>query len=205
MVKLRVQPTWSVENLWASWWHWGNHCLIMSLERRCFLSHLVNSTLLPPNKIEINHSGDHPKGKWKHSFCSWRYTKIKPKVEEILSQHELTLQMICPCCSSVDSVVSDSLLPHGLQHTRPPCPSPTPGACSNSCPPGEWCHPASSSSVVPFSSCLQSFPASGSFPTNDRDVKKAQHWFKFSLFSAGWIFWWKHWHMTIATVLFSPS
>ena len=62
------------------------------------------------------------------------------------------------------SVVSCSLRPHGLQHARPPCPSPTPGACSNSCPLSRWCHPTISSSVVPFSSCLQSFPASGFFP-----------------------------------------
>ena len=64
------------------------------------------------------------------------------------------------------SVVSKSLQPHGLQHARPPCPSPTPGACSNSCPLSRWCHPTISSSVVPFSSCLQSCPASGSFPVN---------------------------------------
>ena len=62
------------------------------------------------------------------------------------------------------SVVSDSLRPHGLQHARLPCPSPTPGACSNSCPLSWRCHPTISSSVVSFSSCLQSFPASGSFP-----------------------------------------
>ena len=61
------------------------------------------------------------------------------------------------------SVVSDSLQPHGLQHARPPCPSPTPGAYSNSCPLSRWCHPTISSSVFPFSSHLQSFPASGSF------------------------------------------
>ena len=61
------------------------------------------------------------------------------------------------------SVTSNSLQPHGLQHTRLPCPSPTPEACSNSCPSSQWCHPTSSSSVVPFSSCPQSFPASGSF------------------------------------------
>ena len=60
------------------------------------------------------------------------------------------------------SVVSDSLWPHGLQHTRLPCPSPTPGACSNSCPLSHWCHPTISSSVI-SSSCLQSFPTSGSF------------------------------------------
>ena len=60
------------------------------------------------------------------------------------------------------SVMSDSLWPHGLQHTRLPCPSPTPRACSNSCPLSRWCHPTISSSVIPCSSCLQSFPASGS-------------------------------------------
>ena len=62
------------------------------------------------------------------------------------------------------SVVSDSLRSHELQHTRPPCPSPTPGVYSNSCPSSWWCHLAISSSVVPFSSCLQSLPAKGSFP-----------------------------------------
>ena len=62
------------------------------------------------------------------------------------------------------SVVSDSVWPHGLQHARPPCLSLYPGAFSNSCPLSRWCHPTISSSVIPFSSCLQSFPASGSFP-----------------------------------------
>ena len=61
------------------------------------------------------------------------------------------------------SVMSDSLRPHELQYTRPPCPSPTPGVYSNSCPLSLWCHPIISSSVIPFSSCLQSFPTSGSF------------------------------------------
>jgi len=62
------------------------------------------------------------------------------------------------------SVMSDSLWPHESQHTRPPCPSPTPGVHSNSRPSSQWCHPAISSSVIPFSSCPQSLPASGSFP-----------------------------------------
>ena len=61
------------------------------------------------------------------------------------------------------SVTFNSLWPHGLQHSRPPYPSSTPEACSNSCPLSQWCQPPISSSVVPFSSCLQSFPASGSF------------------------------------------
>ena len=64
------------------------------------------------------------------------------------------------------SVISDSLKPHGLQHARPPCPSPTPRVHSNSCPLSRWCHPAISSSAVPFSSCPQSLPVSGSFPVS---------------------------------------
>ena len=64
------------------------------------------------------------------------------------------------------SVTSDSLQPHGLQHARLPCPSPTPGAYSNSCPSSQWFHPTISSSVAPFSSCLQCFSASRSFPMN---------------------------------------
>ena len=79
------------------------------------------------------------------------------------------------------SVVSDSLLPHGLQHARIPCPSPTPGACSNSCPLSWWCHSTISSSVVPFSSCLQSFPASGSFPTSQFFPSGGRWSFSFSI------------------------
>ena len=62
------------------------------------------------------------------------------------------------------SVVSDSLRPHESQHARPPCPSPAPGVYSNPCPSSQWCHPVISSSVIPFSYCPQSLPASGSFP-----------------------------------------
>ena len=73
-------------------------------------------------------------------------------------------KQLCP--SSVQFSRPVSLWPHGLQHTRLPCPSPTPGACSNSCPSSRWCRPTILSSVIPFSSCPQSFPASGSFPTS---------------------------------------
>ena len=80
--------------------------------------------------------------------------------------------MICVCSSLFlsrlllfsRSVVSSSLQPHGLQRSRLPCPSPFPGACSNSHPSSWWCYPTILSSVIPFSPCLQSFPASGSFP-----------------------------------------
>ena len=88
-----------------------------------------------------------------------RYSIMKRKELSSHSSHTLV--------SSVQfrhSVMSDSLWPHELQHTRPPCPSPTPRVYLNSCPLSSWCSPTISSSVVPFSSCLQSFPASGSFP-----------------------------------------
>ena len=71
-------------------------------------------------------------------------------------------------------VMSDSLRLHGLQHVRLPCPSPIPGACTNSCPWSQWCHPTISSSVISFSSCLQSFPASGSFPMSQFFTSRGQ-------------------------------
>ena len=99
------------------------------------------------------------------------------------------------------SVVSDSLRPHESQHARPPCPSPTPRDHSNSCPSSQWCHPAISSSVVPFSSCPQSLPASESFPMSQLFTwggqstgvsalalflpKKSQGWFPLEW--TGWI------------------
>ena len=78
------------------------------------------------------------------------------------------------------SVMSDSLQPHRLQHTRLPCPSPTPRAYSNSCPSSQWCHPTISSSVIPFSSRLQSFPASGSFPRSQFFASDGQCIWSFS-------------------------
>ena len=74
------------------------------------------------------------------------------------------------------SVGSNFLWPHGLQHARLPCPSPTPRVCSNSCPLSWWCHPTTSSSVVPSSSCLQSLPASRSFPVSQFFISGGQSW-----------------------------
>ena len=75
----------------------------------------------------------------------------------------LSLKTIFQFSSVSRSVMSDSLWPHGPQHAGPPCPSPTPRVHPNSCPLSRWCHPTISSSITPFSSCPQSFPASGSF------------------------------------------
>ena len=75
------------------------------------------------------------------------------------------------CCLLLLLVVSNSLWPHGLQNSRLPCPSPSPGVCSNSCPLSQWCHPTITCFVSPFSSCPQSFPASGSFPMSQLHIR----------------------------------
>ena len=85
---------------------------------------------------------------------NWTATCKRMKLEHFLTQS----------VHFSHSVVSDSLRPQGLQHSRPPCPSPTPGVHPNPCPLSWWCHPTITSSVVPLSSCIQSFPASGCFP-----------------------------------------
>ena len=86
----------------------------------------------------------------------------------------------CVFSSAQWPVASDSLWPHGLQHTRPPCPSPTPRVYSNSCSLSQWCHPAISSSVMPFSSCTQSFPASRSFEMSQLFASGGQKIWSFS-------------------------
>ena len=106
---------------------------------------------------------------WSLSNClslwtlKWILTWRQPlKLCMLVTQSCLTT----PSVQFSHSVVSDSLRPHELQHARPPCPSPTPRVYSNPCPLSQWCHPAISSSVFPFSSCPQSLPASGSFPVS---------------------------------------
>ena len=88
-------------------------------------------------------------------------------LESNLPQQVASVQFKC-------LVVSNSLRLHQLHHARPPCPSPTPGVYSNSCPSSRWCHPTISSSVVPFSSCFQSFPASGAFPMSQFFTSSSQ-------------------------------
>ena len=93
-----------------------------------------------------------------HRTSEWMKAKTSWQQDTLSELNHLLMSVQFSC-----SVVSDSLWPHELKQARPPCPSATPRACSNSCPSGRWFHPNNSSSVVPFSSCLQSFPASGSF------------------------------------------
>ena len=123
-------------------------------------------------------------GKWQHTsvflpekfheqkslvgYSSWG--RKESDMIELVRMHNVALTIfLYSNFSSVQfscSVMSNSLQPHGLQHARPPCPSPTPGDYPNSSPLSRWCHPAISSSVIPFSSNLQSLPASESFPVS---------------------------------------
>ena len=93
-----------------------------------------------------------------YCLCLWKHYKL-----HMIDQIELIYICIYSSVQFSHSVVSDSLWPHEPQHARPPCPSPTPRVYANPCPSSRWCHPTISSSVVPFSSCPQSFPASGSY------------------------------------------
>ena len=111
-----------------------------------------------------------------HAPCHFQFlSEFSLKTSTPFSKVSICMSDSCPpnvlvrraCKISLQfsrSVMSDSLQLDGLQYARLPCPSPTPRACSNSCPLSRWCHANISSSVIPFSSCLQSFPASGSFP-----------------------------------------
>ena len=95
----------------------------------------------------------------------WEYGLFRLTHRQRLSLQTVTLKSLFLHSVQVSrSVVSDSLWPHESQHARPPCLSPTPGVHSNSCPSSQWCHPAISSSIVPFFSCPQSLPASETFP-----------------------------------------
>ena len=110
-------------------------------------------------------------GCWEHSGMCLLMTKIFPGIgdSKLLVYWSLDFSVQFSC-----SVVSNSLRPHKLQQVRPPCPSPTPGVHPNPCPLSRWCHPTISSSVVPFSSCPQSFPASGSFPMSQLFISGGQ-------------------------------
>ena len=109
------------------------------------------------------------------SFCVWQKLSVLLPHSFDISEHHHKDSLSCEWLLSASanittlsvqfshSVMSNSLWPHGLQHARLPCPSTTPGACSNLCPLSRWCHPTIPSSVIPFS-CLESFPPSRSFP-----------------------------------------
>ena len=110
-----------------------------------------NKHLLPTTQEKTLHMDI---TRWSIPKSDWLYS-LQPKMEKLYQFRSVQFS---------HSVMSDSLRPHELQNARPPCPSPTPGVHSNSHPSSQWCHPAISSSVIPFSSGPQSLPASESFP-----------------------------------------
>ena len=135
------------------------HCLTEFAQIHAhWVSDAIQSShhLLPPSPLARNLSQHQSLFQWVSSLSSGQSNRTSTSVLLIKTQGWFpfsSLQLL----SCVHF-----LQPHGLQHARLPCLSPTPGACANSCPSSQWCHPTISSSVVPFSSCLQSFPASGS-------------------------------------------
>ena len=132
--------------------------------------HGLQHTRLPcPSSSPRVHSNSRPLSQWCHLTISSSVAPFSPcfqsfPVSLVWAEVLRSLGRSQSRRSSVQSLSRVQLFAtRGLQHARPPCPSQTPGACSNSCPSSWWCHPTISSSVVPFSSHLQSFPASGSF------------------------------------------
>ena len=118
---------------------------------------------LPPHNISLGHPhAPAPSMLYPTSDIDWRFSSYM--IVYMLEYHVPSIDFQFSSVQFSHSVVSDSLQPHESQHARPPCPSPTPGVHSNSRPSSRWCHPAISSSVVPFSSCPQSLPASEFFP-----------------------------------------
>ena len=118
----------------------------------------------------------------------WRFTEKTEKNSILVWMASNTRTSPFSWCTyftlvQFSSVMSDSLQPHELQHSRLPCPSPTPGVYSNSCALSRWCHPTISSSVIPFSSRLQSFPASGSFSNESAlSIRWPEYWsFSFNI------------------------
>ena len=145
-----------------AWQKPAQHCKAVFLQlKRCYLSHTEGHTHCLSS---FNETPSPNKGYSSlESYTSGGYSTFwSLTVSASLITWWLTRTSVQFSCS----VVSNSLWPHGLQGARLPCPSPTPGACSDSCPSSQWCHSTISSSVIPFSSCLQSFPASGSFPVS---------------------------------------
>ena len=127
---------------------------------------LQYSWLENPMHIEARWATVHRVARFRHNLVS-RLPQCDKHIraKNFVASQVLTMQShLYLSVNSVQSLSHICLWPHGLQHTRPPCPSPTPGVHSDSCSLSRWCYPTISSSVIHFSSCLQSLPASGSFP-----------------------------------------
>ena len=154
--KQRAHVSWNLIKASMAWWRWPWWEIKKLM---LYISPKVkNKTRMPTLTITIQ-----------HNFGSFSHSNQRRKRKSVQF-------------SSVAQVVSDSLWPYESQHARPPCPSPTPRVHPDSRPLSQWCHPAISSSVIPFSSCLQYFPASGSFPMSQLFAWGGQLWsFSFSI------------------------
>ena len=178
---------------WKDWcWSWNSNTLATWCEE---LTHLKRPSCW--EGLKAGGEGDNRAWDgWMASLTQWTWVWVnsrswwwtwKPGMQRVV--HDWTTELtdwsiylswylfcltISIFCQFSCSVMSDCLQIHGLQHTRLPCPSPTPGAYSNSSPLSRWCHPTISSSVVPFSSHLQSFPPSGSFPMSQFFTSRGQ-------------------------------
>ena len=136
-------------------WLWPVHSLGKTLFTFALLHFVLHSQTCLLLQVSLDFLLSHSNPLWWKGHLLLLLLSV---LEGFASLHQFSsVQFSC-------SVVSDSLQPHESQHARPPCPSPTPGVHSDSRPLSQWCHPAISSSVVPFSSCPQSLPASESFP-----------------------------------------
>ena len=124
-------------------------------------------------KRRVGESCYYDKTKSKIKYTCWKWV-AKIQCYWINYEQDNGLQEKFSSIQFSHSVVSNSLRPYEPQHARPPCPSPTPGVHPNPCPLSRWCHPAISSSVIPFSSCPQSLPASGSFPMSQLFISDGQ-------------------------------
>ena len=185
---VHVSSLWAV-HLESAWW-WISHAWFLArgmsarwvdkherwtscvgVYRWCLQCLETGGLFLPLFSRSVVSDSLRPHGLHTHRICrmqldrSWEAGRISGRVSQGKREGKELFSW---------SVMSDSLQPHGPQHARPPCPSPSPRACSNSCPSCGWCHPTISSSVVPFSSCLQSFPASGSFPVSQVFASRGQ-------------------------------
>ena len=144
-------------SLWAIFWMILTHLKSDFFPGVSNLLDIVKHYLM---KLQDHHGGE-------HSALSFYWWHLAQCLAQSMGLRENSVQFS-------RSVLSDSLRPHGLQHARPPCPSPTPGVYSDSCPLSWWCHPTISSSVIPFSSNLESFPTSGSFQMSQLFVSGGQ-------------------------------
>ena len=124
---------------------------------------LQHARLPCPSPISGACSKSCPLSWWYHLTISSSIVDLSSCLQSFPASRSFSMSQFFASVQYSGSVVSYSLWPHELQHARPSCPSPTPGVYSNSCPLSQWCHLTISSSIVPFSSCLQSFPASRSF------------------------------------------